>query len=363
MELPQGGQPTGGSPSGQAACAQRRHVDLAGVGIRLGGTPAADGGKFGEVAEVPRIGFDGIAGGGALDRQHLQEGVEPGVFAGPLTIWAVFNSNIVYRQPVELVLALLAAARYIGSIRRNWSLLFITVWFISGLIFISAMSYSPLRYRFVFIVPTVILAAHLWTSLIADRVQVLTTRVSRFAQAIALTLLSFVGIDTILMRLGFHPGMALFYAGAATAGILIARRYARYFTLVSKPALGVALLAATLAIALPQWLDGEFHRGHGLQNIAMKVVAADPQMVLSGDVGAEIALWTDLDVYVNPAGANYCRITHLLTRESDVEVLPASWRGSYREIMRFVHPALSQPILLLEIDHNKLFGCPVLPFN
>ena len=165
------------------------------------------------------------------------------------------------------------------------------------------------------------------------------------------------------MRLGFHPGMALFYAGVATAGVLIAGRYVKYFRLVSQLALGVTLLIAMLAVALPQWLGGELHRDHELQDIAMKVVAEDPKMVLSGDVGAEIALWTDLDVYVNPDAASSCRVTHLLTRESDVEVLPASWRGSSREVMRFIHPSLSQPIVLLEIDHSKLFGCPVSPFN
>ncbi len=68
------------------------------------------------------------------------------VFWGaPRTLWSIFDSNVFYRQPVELALATIAALRYASSVRKNWTLLFCTIWFFWGIIFLSFIAYSPLR--------------------------------------------------------------------------------------------------------------------------------------------------------------------------------------------------------------------------
>jgi len=261
------------------------------------------------------------------------------------TLSALFGSNLFYRHPVEIALAILAVAVYSLDILKNWSLMFYTLWFLFGAAIFSLLTYSPTRYRLLFVAPTVVLASHIWTGIATGRFNGAAKSWNVGAGTFGLLLFVFAEIYALQIRLNL--GWSVLTVLALAAGCALPFAWIWRSIVLHEGSIVIANLIIVLmfVIALPQWIGGESHRDHIYQQLALTLVAKHSGLILGGDIGCQLALWTNEDCSMDLTESAKSPVTHLLLRESDNEITTIPQK--FHEISRFKLPGVPEPVILL----------------
>src|SRR3989441_5803858 len=252
-------------------------------------------------------------------------GAGRGGFAKAVVISRFLQSNLFYRQPVETVLATVAACRFLFLKRWNWPLLLAFAWLIVGFFSLSVIEYAPLRFRTLFLPPAIVLAVSMWVELALGKLERLDT-LKNFASCTAAGIvLGYTATYCLSIRLPWFLNTFAgprFYLAAFLLGLIAAASV--WLALELLPGKGIALVLALAAalVALPQWWSGEQGRTHEQHNIAERIATAYPNAVLGGVHGADLALRTKLDAYLFWTPAAMRRVTLVVDPTSGLRDVP-----------------------------------------
>ncbi len=199
---------------------------------------------------------------------------------------------------------------------------------------------------------TMILAAHFFTSLLAGRVRDSKTKMTSASFTVAALLLSMAAVRGTQLRLAWDGGiLPLVIVAVVTAGGLsYAQRYVVQRARLSAVAVAM-IIPLMLGIAVPQWIVGESARSHTFQSWARNLESKYPNLVLGGDVGIQVALWTAKDAYLEPQANGKWRVTHILSSERD-DTLSTSTH-QFPEVMRLQHPRLPDAVIVRQTPENN----------
>jgi hypothetical protein len=270
---------------------------------------------------------------------------EQSVTAVPLgRLSSLFQSNLFYRHPVEIGLALLGIAICLRQVVMYWSLFFMTIWFGLGVAIFSVLTYSPTRYRLLFALPVVVLATQAWMSM----------RTGEWFEAshersVVLTVAWIIFAVSEFLAIQFRFNLSWPIAPVLLAAVVMGIFLAWLCRCVPKrwwPAIAMVILAVMLAVSVPQWIRGE-RRDHVYQRLALSLVAHNPGIIFGGDIGCQLALWTNEDCSIDYTESATRPVTHLLIRESDRAVNAAEIPADFHESSRFTLPGVPEPVLLL----------------
>ncbi|HEY3131649.1 MAG TPA: hypothetical protein VGL91_19500 [Acidobacteriota bacterium] len=248
-----------------------------------------------------------------------------GGFAKALVISRFLQSNLFYRQPVETVLATVAACRFLFLKRRNWPLLLAFTWLVVGFFSLSIIEYAPLRFRTLFLPPAIVLAASMWVELALGKLERLDTLKTFASCAAAGIVLGYTATYCLSIRLPWFLNAfagSRFYVAVSFLGLIAATSV--WLALERLPGKGVAsvLALAAVLVALPQWWNGEQGRTHEQHNIAERLASAYPNAVLGGVHGADLALRTKLDAYLFWTPTAVRRVTLVVDPPSGLRDVP-----------------------------------------
>jgi hypothetical protein len=204
------------------------------------------------------------------------------------------QSNLIYRQPIETLLATVAVARLLALRRWNWALLFCTTWLLTGFIAMSFMNYAPTRYRLLFIPPAVVLGSLLWMDLASGRASKLSARASGFVYGVT----AWIAVQSLAYFCRSHPALNSLPLGAGWQLVYVligAIILWIFFERLPQPPVAFCLAGLMIAVAVPQWWIGERSSGYQMKTLAEDLERSYPGAVLVGPWSSELALWTNLD--------------------------------------------------------------------
>jgi hypothetical protein len=245
-----------------------------------------------------------------------------------------FNSNLYFRHPVETLFASLAAARVLVSPRKApWRDMLLVIWLAVGVGAFSMMAYAPLRYRMIFLPALAGLAAREWSIWFRD--QLPQYRLS-LVGALAATPVASIALE----RLGLngHP-LSRFLGAFATAYIAILtilHLRSRFPT----PAAAVLAALALIAIAVPQWWEGEKAATHSLNDIATEIRRTHEDAVLCGLWGMSLALRNGQESRLDCSIQSHGGENYLVDEAAGVD------RSRFAEVREWSVPAAGKVLIL-----------------
>jgi 4-amino-4-deoxy-L-arabinose transferase-like glycosyltransferase len=207
-----------------------------------------------------------------------------------------FQSNLLYRQPIEMTLAAVGVLGLILTRRRNWLLLLSSVWWAAGVAAMTNLTVDPLRYRLIVWPAIVILAADVWGRFADGSYKGFAGR-ALFPAAMALgALLSVVTI--YLFNYRSHGNVSL----SVTLMILVLATGASFVLLrlmdrLPSRIVGLALAVALVALNLTQWVYGERRVSHELHAASGWLSKYPASEVIGGGWGVRLAFSTARDAY------------------------------------------------------------------
>ncbi len=278
----------------------------------------------------------------------LPSGQAESAWGGALSPGRFLQTNLFYRQPVETVLATLAVCRCALEKRWNWPLLLAFTWLMVGVAVMSVMVITPLRYRILFIPPSVVLAVSLWTELATGKMGALKKGRTVLASVASGGIISYIAVYSLSIRLpGFRalsdsaPFWLAVFSLTPIIGVLLWLALER----LSGQLIAFALAAAVMLVALPQWWIGERATSHDLRNAAYQVANEHPTAVLGGEWAGQLGLWIKLNTYLEWTPAARGRVTLIASGVPELAMVPLKWH----EIERFQLRRIRYTIVVAEV--------------
>jgi hypothetical protein len=259
------------------------------------------------------------------------------------------ESNLFYRHPVETILAGVAFFRCIGRNRLSWPALLACTWLTVGVVALACMHFAPLRYRMLFLLPVIALAAQLWAELAAGKMTALTARQSLFVYPTSAFVVSYALVYGALGH--FKPdliGAGLLMA-AAVIGCTVLSAPFLWFCLERLPQkrLAAVLACVFLAGAAVQWQAGERQMTHDLRNTAREISQKYPGNILAcGMLGSHITLLTKDDSYMAWVPGAIGKATLFVGEQSDLPQFPVR----YSEIERKHLPNIARTLIIAHVE-------------
>lgn len=233
-----------------------------------------------------------------------QENVFPRSNVGPMRY---FQSNLIYRQPLETALAALAFFVFLLRRKGSWPLLLLSVWWITGIAALMNMTMDPLRYRLIVWPAVVSMAASLWVSFRDSTYRPL----QGVFEAVTAFGLGMVFGSAAVYLVNFKLGVA---AGPAALMIYILAIGASFVCLrllraIPQPRIAWALAVLFVLMSVPQWIGGERQVSHELLNASRHFEKFPAETVFGG-------YWAVRLAFSSPRNAYFFWTTDALTNVS-----------------------------------------------
>jgi len=294
--------------------------------------------SIGALRDLPlwlEVSFGGVSP--VITRLFVPESMSPKIAlqSMPFVPGRFFESNLLYRQPVETFLCIVTFCRLLLDRKRwNWPTILILNWIFLGVVIMSFLEYNPIRFRILFLPPAFVLAACQWNELrlglfrmTSDtRRAVLIGVTGAITGYVAIQLTSNHFLSSELVPLG---GL-LFSEFVIFSLFLASTTYLALFWLRPRT-LSLVLTIVFFGVTIPQWIKGEVRHSHELRDIGHYIETKYHNAILSGGWAPEIGLWTKLDVYTgSPWTPEAMRKVTLVVDESvNIEVTdppPLPWQ-------------------------------------
>jgi len=254
---------------------------------------------------------------------------------GTFALFRYFQSNLMYRQPVEVVLATLGFFTFLSSRRKNWPMFFACTWWLAGVAVMTNITPDPLRYRLIVWPAVVILASCFWARL-ANGFQDQTGGWPGLATVLGLGIV----LGSIAVYLGtvkLHHSVSI----PLQLAVFIVATVAAYSIVAALRRIEPQIVASTLALLLvmvnvPQWIAGERHVSYELAEAAARLDKYPANYVLGGGWGVRLGFSSTKDIYMSWTPEAKRKVDLYVEDKVSLSDIPFPWHEMERHTMRRV---------------------------
>jgi len=252
---------------------------------------------------------------------------------GTFSLLRFFQSNLMYRQPIEAVLAPLGFFSFFFGKRKNWAMFLASIWWLTGVAVMTNITPDPLRYRLIVWPAAIVLAAHSWSRL-ANGLRDQWTRRAQLLTALGLGIVfGAILVYFASIRLNRPISLSLQWM-AFIVTIAVAYLMVRALAVLPPKPTALILALAFVVLSVPQWVAGERQVTHELAEAARRLDKYPADYVLGGGWGVFLGFSSHRNAYFFWTPESTPRVDLFVEDPLYLKDIPLPWHEVERHKVR-----------------------------